>query len=105
MRPLELRNKSLVIIGGTTGLGFSAARAFVKQGARVVLVGRNPASAEAARKELGKSAIALSGDATDPATAVRAMQLAVEKFRGFHGLYHVAGGSGRKMGDGPLDAL
>lgn len=100
-----LNGKSLVIIGGTTGIGLSAARAFVKEGARVVIVGRNPDGAQAAKKTLGKSALALIGDATDPQTAARAIDLALKRFRAFHGLYHVAGGSGRSMGDGPLHEL
>src|SRR5678815_3457484 len=100
-----LNGKSLVIIGGTTGLGLSAARAFIENGARVIIVGRNPESAKAAQKSLGKCSFALAADATDPNTAVQAIELAVNKFHSFHGLYHVAGGSGRSMGDGPLLSL
>ena len=36
-----LKNKNIVIIGGTTGIGLSAANAFVKNGANIVVVGRN----------------------------------------------------------------
>jgi NAD(P)-dependent dehydrogenase (short-subunit alcohol dehydrogenase family) len=100
-----LSGKSIVVIGGTTGLGLSAARAFVENGARVVVVGRNPASVSAAQKELGKSALALSADAIDPATAPRAIEMAHRESGGFHGLYHVAGGSGRRTGDGPLHEM
>jgi NAD(P)-dependent dehydrogenase (short-subunit alcohol dehydrogenase family) len=100
-----LNGKSLVVIGGTTGLGLSAARAFVKEGARVIIVGRNPENAKAAEKSLGNSSSALAGDATDPATAVKAIELAITKFGAFDGLYHVAGGSGRSSGDGPLHEL
>ena len=97
-----LSGKSLVIVGGTTGLGLSAARAFVEAGARVVVVGRNAESCVAAQTALGEAALVLSADAGDPQTAPRAIEKAVGAFGGFHGLYHVAGGSGRKMGDGPL---
>src|SRR5882672_4279844 len=69
----NLNGKSLVIIGGTTGLGLSAARAFVRQGARVVVVGRKRANVEAAQTELGAMAKALRGDASEPATAPRAI--------------------------------
>ncbi len=99
---MQLESKTLVVIGGTTGLGLSAARAFVKEGARVVVVGRNPDSCAAAQNELGAASRALSGDASHPDTAPRAIELAVKEFGGFDGLYHVAGGSGRRMGDGPL---
>ncbi|MCI0745184.1 MAG: SDR family oxidoreductase [Verrucomicrobia subdivision 3 bacterium] len=101
----QLSDKVLVVIGGTTGLGLSAARAFVGEGARVVIVGRNATNAARAEKELGKQCVALAADASDAATAEAAIAKALEAFAGFHGLYHVAGGSGRKMGDGPLDQI
>ena len=104
MQP-PLAGKSLVVIGGTTGLGLSAARAFVEAGARVVVVGRNPASADAAQAQLGSAVRALAGDACDPATAPLAIAEAARHHGGFHGLYHVAGGSGRRMGDGPLHEI
>ena len=34
-----LTGKNIVIIGGTTGIGLSAAKAFISQGANVVVVG------------------------------------------------------------------
>jgi NAD(P)-dependent dehydrogenase (short-subunit alcohol dehydrogenase family) len=101
-----LEDKTIVIIGGTTGLGLSAAKAFVSQGARVVVVGRNPDSCDEAQKQLGNHvAIAMQGDATQAATAENAIHRAISDFGGFDGLYHVAGGSGRKYGDGPLHEL
>ena len=100
-----LTGKSLVVIGGTTGLGLSAARAFVEAGARVIVVGRNAASAAAAEATLGQSAHAISADACDPQTAPHAIAEAVAAFGKLDGLYHVAGGSGRRMGDGPLHEL
>ena len=100
-----LSGKVIVIIGGTTGLGLSAAKAFIADGARVVVVGRNPDGVAAAAVALGGKALALAGDATLPATAERAIGEAIAAFGGFHGMYHVAGGSGRKMGDGPLHEL
>lgn len=101
----RLANKVLVVIGGTTGLGFSAAQAFIAEGARVVVVGRKPEHVDAAQRELGAAARALAGDAMNPSTATDAIQTAVREFGGFHGLYHVAGGSGRRQGDGPLHEI
>jgi len=103
MAAAPLAGKVLVIIGGSTGLGRSAAQAFLRGGATgVVVTGRDPANAEQARATLGSNAIALVGDATEPAHAPAAIALAQERFGGFHALYHVAGGSGRRFGDGPL---
>lgn len=100
-----LKGKNIVIIGGTTGIGLSAAKAFVANGANVVVVGRNINSVGEAKKILGINAEALNGDATNLDTTVNAIDVCIKKFGGFDGLYHVAGGSGRKMGDGPLHEL
>ncbi|WP_266363853.1 SDR family NAD(P)-dependent oxidoreductase [Tellurirhabdus rosea] len=100
-----LTQKRLVIVGGTTGLGLSAARAFIGQGARVVVVGRDPESCLAAEQSFDGSGLALCADAVHPDTAAEAIRLCRETFGGFDGLYHVAGGSGRRFGDGPLHDL
>lgn len=100
-----LENKTIVIIGGTTGIGLAGAKAFVREGARVVVVGRNDESGRKARVELGENSAALAGDATHPETAEKAIATAMDRFGSFDGLYHVAGGSGRKMGDGPLHEI
>ena len=100
-----LKNKNIVIIGGTTGLGLSAAKAFIANGANVIVVGRNEESAMEAKNILGEKAMAISGDAVKESTAKDAINTCIENFGSFDGLYHVAGGSGRKMGDGPLHEL
>jgi NAD(P)-dependent dehydrogenase (short-subunit alcohol dehydrogenase family) len=102
---MVLENKTIVVIGGTTGMGLAGARAFVREGARVVVVGRNDESGRKACAELGEGCIPLAGDATHPEIAEKAIATAMERFGGFDGLYHVAGGSGRKMGDGPLHEI
>lgn len=96
----------MVVVGGTTGLGMSAARAFLAAGARgVVVTGRSAESARAVMASLGPSCAAHVGDAAEPGHAPEAVALALKRFGGFHGLYHVAGGSGRRRGDGPLHEL
>ena len=77
----------------------------MENGARVVIVGRDDDSVEPALQTLGAEARGFAAEATDPATAPRAIEQAVHEFGGFHGLYHVAGGSGRRFGDGPLHEL
>lgn len=92
------------MIGGTTGLGLSGARACLRAGGSVVVTGRSQASASAAEEQLGRlgPSAALTGDAQDAASTGQAIALCVERFGRFDGLYHVAGGSGRRMGDGAL---
>ncbi len=100
-----LQDKTIIIIGGTSGLGLSAAKAFVRQGAKVVAVGKDQQSSREAEEELGPAAIVLTGDALREETAPLAIETARREWGSFDGLYHVAGGSGRRMGDGPLHEL
>jgi NAD(P)-dependent dehydrogenase (short-subunit alcohol dehydrogenase family) len=100
-----LENKSIVVIGGTTGLGLSAAKAFVKNGANVVIVGRNSETGLHALKDIGQNCSLFIGDASESKTAENAINQCVSEYGSFDGLYHVAGGSGRKFGDGPLHEL
>lgn len=100
-----LVKKRIVIIGGTSGIGLSAAHAFIREGATVVVVGRDKEKTAMAASELGTRAIGFADDASHENTAAEAIALCVDKLGGFDGLYHVAGGSGRKFGDGPLHEL
>jgi NAD(P)-dependent dehydrogenase (short-subunit alcohol dehydrogenase family) len=100
-----LQHKTIVIIGGTTGIGLSAAKAFHNEGAKLVLIGRNAESCQKAKDLLGDNVCVHAADATHPHTAIHAIELCMQQYSSFHGLYHVAGGSGRKFGDGPLHEL
>lgn len=105
MNEKNLTNRNIVVIGGTTGLGFSAARSFIENGANVIIAGRNEESAKDAKNILGAKADVVVGDAVEPSLAVHAIETCIRQFGSFTGLYHVAGGSGRKMGDGPLHEI
>jgi NAD(P)-dependent dehydrogenase (short-subunit alcohol dehydrogenase family) len=100
-----LQNKKIVIIGGTTGIGLAAAKAFVAAGAQLVLVGRSEDSCKEAKELLGDGVVVLPGDASTENIAESAIELCLKKLNGFDGLYHIAGGSGRKFGDAPLHEL
>ncbi|ACT95773.1 SDR family NAD(P)-dependent oxidoreductase [Dyadobacter fermentans] len=100
-----LNNKSIVIIGGTTGAGLSAAQAFVRHGANVVVVGRNPESCLLAELNLGSNARAKRGDATQPQMALDAIQLCIREFGSFDALYHVPEETGEPVADAPLHDL
>jgi NAD(P)-dependent dehydrogenase (short-subunit alcohol dehydrogenase family) len=101
---LAMTGRAFAVIGGTTGLGLSGAQAIVRAGGLVVVTGRSEESAQAAQEQLGSigSAATLCGDAQDAGSTRNAIAMCVERFGRFDGLYHVAGGSGRRMGDGKL---
>jgi NAD(P)-dependent dehydrogenase (short-subunit alcohol dehydrogenase family) len=100
-----LANKRIVIIGGTAGMGLSAALACVEEGAKVVAVGRDPEYVKETNNKLNGNGVAMVGDATEETTSEEAIKTCINTFGGFDGLYHVAGGSGRKFGDGPLHEI
>ena len=60
----KLKDKVAVITGGTTGIGFAAAKRFVDEGAKVILTGTNPKTLETARSELGGKADVIASDAS-----------------------------------------
>jgi NAD(P)-dependent dehydrogenase (short-subunit alcohol dehydrogenase family) len=63
----RLKNKRALITGGTTGIGIETARQFAAEGARVAITGKNSATLDAARKELGESVLVIPSDASDVA--------------------------------------
>jgi NAD(P)-dependent dehydrogenase (short-subunit alcohol dehydrogenase family) len=63
----RLSGKRALITGGTTGIGLETARQFLSEGARVAITGKNPATLEAAQKELGAEVLVIPSDASDAA--------------------------------------
>ncbi len=57
------KDKKVVIIGGTSGMGLATAKMLLDGGARVLVTGRSKAGLESAQKELGKGALVVSSDA------------------------------------------
>jgi NAD(P)-dependent dehydrogenase (short-subunit alcohol dehydrogenase family) len=102
-----LKDRVVVIIGGTSGIGLSAAKACIAHGAFVAVIGLENDDAQGAAYQLGSAtrARAWAADVRDPTTAPFVVKSALEHFGRFDALYHVAGGSGRKFGDGPLDKI
>ena len=62
-----LEGKTAVVTGGSTGIGFAAARRFAAEGARVYLTGRRKEELDAAVTTLGRAAVGVRGDVSRPA--------------------------------------
>ena len=57
------KGKTVLITGGTSGIGLATAKLMVEEGARVMVTGRTAATLEAAQAELGENAVAVHSDA------------------------------------------
>jgi NAD(P)-dependent dehydrogenase (short-subunit alcohol dehydrogenase family) len=70
---VELTGQTVVMIGGSSGIGLETARRARAEGAGVILTGRNPERLERAAAELGAQDIAVF-DAADPVALDRFFQ-------------------------------
>lgn len=87
----RLLGKRTLITGGTTGIGLETARAFLKEGARVAVTGKNPASLESARHELGAQALVISSDASNASDQQHVADEILSSFGGLDVLFINAG--------------
>ncbi len=63
----KLTGKVAVITGGNSGMGRDTAKRFAREGANVVIFGRDQATLDGAVSEIGRGAIAVKGDVSNMA--------------------------------------
>jgi len=59
----RLKDKRALVTGGSSGIGFEAARQFLSEGAKVAITGTNPKTLEAAGAKLGRDVVTIRADA------------------------------------------
>ena len=95
----------VLVVGGTSGIGLASALRFAREGARVVISGRDETTGESALELLTPHGYArfVPADVNNSAMVAHLFDAAVSHLAGrIDVLFHVAGISGRRFGDGPL---
>ncbi|GIH72594.1 SDR family NAD(P)-dependent oxidoreductase [Sphaerimonospora thailandensis] len=85
---LEISTRVFVVTGASAGIGEATARLLAREGARVVGVARNPKPIEGIHENI----TAISVDVTDPDTARRIADVALERYGRIDGLVNNVGG-------------
>jgi len=88
---MDFEGKRVLVTGGSRGIGYAAAEAFLKQGAKVAVNGRNAESAGAAAARLGKNAHPAPGDVGTVAGCEAAVAAGVKALGGLDILVNSAG--------------
>jgi len=90
---LHLRDKVIVITGGSDGLGAALARDLVGQGARVAICGRSPERIERARSMIDDDTrlLAMSADVTDAEQMAAFVAAVTARWQQIDGLVNNAG--------------
>jgi NAD(P)-dependent dehydrogenase (short-subunit alcohol dehydrogenase family) len=98
----RLEGKVAVITGGTSGIGRATAELFVREGARVVLTGRQDDKGRTIAEALGEAALYLHADVRREEDVAAAIGLATERFGRLDCLFNNAGAPGIA---GPIETI
>ena len=90
MNEFSLRNMSILITGGGSGIGLGAAKYFLELGAKVTICGRRESKIKAATDSLGSNVLGLVGDITVGSDRERLVEAAVRHGGGLNVLVNNA---------------
>ncbi len=100
--PMQLEGKTAIVTGGSSGIGYAIASAYVDEGANVVVANRNVDDGEAAANELGCTFVRT--DVSDYEQVSALVDVTVEEFGALDVIVNNAGvGSESSVGDMTLE--
>ncbi|MFO7320917.1 MAG: SDR family NAD(P)-dependent oxidoreductase [Chloroflexota bacterium] len=103
----RLEGKVAIVTGAASGIGKATAVRFAREGARVALLDVNAEGLDETAQMIatgGGEALPVAVDLTIAEDVERAVSTASAQWNGLHAVFNGAGGSGRRWGDGPVDA-
>jgi len=87
----RFKDKVAVVTGGNSGIGLAAAKAFVREGAKVAITGRSDTTLKAAQKELGPDVLVIKADMSRVPEIAAAMARIKDRFGRIDALFVNAG--------------
>ena len=88
---MRLAHKVAIVTGGGSGIGRAIARAFVHEGAQVVIAGRDQEKLQGAAAEIGSNCVPVVCDLADPSAITELANAALRKFKHVNVLVNNAG--------------
>ncbi len=88
---MRLANKVAIVTGGGSGIGRAIAVAFAREGAKVVISGRDQKKLDAAAKGIGGNCLTVSADLSSSADIKKLVDATVQRFKQIHVLVNNAG--------------
>lgn len=99
----RLAGKRCLIVGGTSGIGLASAVRFLEEGARLIVAGLKLPEPQSLDSLMHLGLLACPRcDAAAPDQVNALFERSVSELGGLDVLFHVAGSSGRRHGDGSL---
>jgi NAD(P)-dependent dehydrogenase (short-subunit alcohol dehydrogenase family) len=90
---MSVAGKRILVVGASSGIGRATALACAQAGARVAFAARRRDRLDAAAREAGASAIAVTCDVRDPGACEAAVTETARAFGGLDGLVYASGAS------------
>src|SRR6185295_1519487 len=87
----RFKGKVAVVTGGNSGIGLATAKAFVKEGAKVAIIGRSDDTLKSAQRELGPETLVIKADLSRVPEIESAMGKVKSKFGRIDALFVNAG--------------